>query len=134
MSQEIRREYPSYADAAKAACNWVNGGKDKIDPSKLVLYEGKLGSGKGKIVGIGRMTEAKVVVPLVRLDVDDTNNAIHFNAVQFSDSSKLAAVLRPTIKMDQPARKELYADYLKGIRERSAQFLWDWWRTGIAPT
>ncbi|EEB90587.1 hypothetical protein MPER_11184 [Moniliophthora perniciosa FA553] len=134
MSQETRREYPSYADASKDACKWVNGGKKKIVPDELVLYKGKLGSGNNKIVGIGLKTAAGVDVPYVRLDVDNTNNAIHFNAVQLSDSSKLAAVLRPTIALDQPAREQLYAEYLKGIENRSAKFIWEWWSTGIPPS
>ncbi|KAG7092956.1 hypothetical protein E1B28_009258 [Marasmius oreades] len=134
MGNEPRKEYPTYADAAKAACAWVNGGKKKIDTSKLVLYKGKLGSGSGKVVGVGLKTAAGVDVAYIRLDVDNTQNAIHFNAVQFDDGSKFAAVLQPTIAMSQAARESLYVEYLKGLENRSAQFLWEWWRTGVPPS
>ena len=84
--------------------------------------------------GLGLKTAADVVVPYVRLDMDNTGKGIHFNATQRSDASKkLAAVITPTISMTPEARTQLYMEYMKGLENRSAQFIWTWWSTGSAP-
>ncbi|KAL0574357.1 hypothetical protein V5O48_007599 [Marasmius crinis-equi] len=136
MSGETTHKFPSYEEAAKDACKWVNvEGKKNLNPSDLVLYEGRLGSGKGHIVGVGLRTNAGVITPYIRLDIESQGDkAIHFNAVRYYDGAKLAAVITPTIAMSPPDRENLYNDYLKGIENRSAQFLWEWWKTGVPPT
>lgn len=83
--------------------------------------------------GVGLKTAAGSIVPYVRLDMDNTGKGIHFNATKLSDtSSKLAAVLTPTVSMTEAKRTELYLEYIKGIENRSAQFIWNWWKTGVA--
>ncbi|KAF8414932.1 hypothetical protein L210DRAFT_3537437 [Boletus edulis BED1] len=68
--------------------------------------------------GLG-LQGASTVIPYVRLDMDNSGKGIHFNATQRTDTNKkLAAVL----------------DYLKGIENRSAEFIWQWWSTGIPPS
>ncbi|PFH47206.1 hypothetical protein AMATHDRAFT_68221 [Amanita thiersii Skay4041] len=137
VTSEQVQQYPSYSTASVASCNWVNGGRDKVDPSKLYNYISRLSASPayGKVVGVGYKTAAGVIVPLVRLDMDNTGKGIHFNAVQLSDSSrKLAAVLTPTMSLSPAARTQLYMEYIKGLENRSAQFIWEWWSTGIAPS
>jgi len=85
--------------------------------------------------GVGLKTAAGVIVPYVRLDMDNTGKGIHFNATQLSDTSKkLAAVLTSTISMTAAARTQLYMEYIRGMENRSAQFIWTWWSTGSAPS
>ncbi|KAF8135735.1 hypothetical protein EV363DRAFT_1321462 [Boletus edulis] len=68
--------------------------------------------------GLG-LKGTSTVIPYVRLDMDNTGKGVHFNATQLSDSSKkLAAVL----------------DYIKGLENRSAQYIWQWWSTGVPPS
>jgi hypothetical protein len=63
--------------------------------------------------------------------MDNTGKGVHFNAVQLDNSeNKLAAVISPTVGMTETARTNLYLDYLKGIEDRSAEFIWHWWSTG----
>jgi len=84
-------------------------------------------------VGIKPKPDSKEPVPYVRLDIDP-DKGIHFNATQLSDSSKkLAAVIEPSLKLTPAAREALYQDYIKALQNRSAQFIWEWWKTGKAP-
>ena len=85
--------------------------------------------------GVGiRPKPTSKVVPLIRLDMDNIGKGIHFNATRLADSSmKLAAVITPTAHFTEAKRKALYLDYIKGIQNRSAQFIWDWWREGEVP-
>ena len=88
----------------------------------------------GSFPGVGLKTAAGVIVPYVRLDTDNTGKGIHFNATQLTDTSKkLAAVITPTVSMTSAARTQLYMEYIKGLENRSAQFIWTWWSTGSAP-
>nr|C0HLG3.3 RecName: Full=Ribonuclease ageritin; AltName: Full=Ribotoxin; Flags: Precursor [Cyclocybe aegerita]QEE04510.1 ribotoxin [Cyclocybe aegerita] len=133
---ETVQYYNSYSDASIASCAFVDSGKDKIDKTKLVTYTSRLAASPAyqKVVGVGLKTAAGSIVPYVRLDMDNTGKGIHFNATKLSDSSaKLAAVLKTTVSMTEAQRTQLYMEYIKGIENRSAQFIWDWWRTGKAP-
>ncbi|QRW23134.1 hypothetical protein RhiXN_08170 [Rhizoctonia solani] len=132
---ESTQKFASYAAASVASCKWVNQGKTKVVPKNLVLYTSRLKSSPAydKVVGLGLKTNAGSVTPLVRIDMDNTGKGIHFNAVQLDNSQqKLAAVLTSTVGMTQAARTSLYLDYLKGIENRSPEFLWNWWNTGKA--
>ncbi|OCH85012.1 hypothetical protein OBBRIDRAFT_798605 [Obba rivulosa] len=128
--------YPDYESAAKAACAWVEKGKQKVDVKTLELYYGKFGSAKDRVVGVGYKPNLSLL-DLVRLDMDDVppgqagGKGIHFNAVNLSDSSdKLAAVLKGTPEMDVKARNSLYVEYLNALSNRSAEYIWNWWKTG----
>ncbi|QRV84397.1 hypothetical protein RhiJN_12413 [Ceratobasidium sp. AG-Ba] len=130
---ESTQQFASYAAASVASAKWVNQGKTKVVPKNLVLYTSRLKSSPayGKVVGVGLKTAAGSVTPLVRIDMDNTGKGIHFNAVQLDNSQqKLAAVLTSTVNMTPAARTSLYLDYLKGVENRSAEFLWNWWSTG----
>ncbi|CAE6450233.1 unnamed protein product [Rhizoctonia solani] len=132
---ETTQKFASYAAASVGSCKWVNQGKAKVVPKNLVLYTSRLKSSPGynKVVGLGLKTNAGSITPLVRIDMDNTGKGIHFNAVQFDNSEqKLAAVLTSTVGLTQAARTSLYLDYLKGIENRSPEFLWNWWSTGKA--
>lgn len=86
----------------------------------------------GKIVGVGIETKAKVIIPVVRLDMDNSGKGIHFNAVFQSDrSKKLAACLKWTKTMTPAARTDLYMQYIQALENRSPTFIWDWWRLGM---
>jgi len=135
LAEEVR-QYATYSAASVASCNWVNSGRDKIDPSKLQLYVSRMqvSPAFGKVVGVG-LQGTSTVIPYVRLDMDNTGKGIHFNATQLTDTSKkLAAVLTPSVSLTDPQRTSLYLDYIKGIENRSAQFIWQWWSTGIPPS
>ncbi|KAH7322227.1 hypothetical protein B0J17DRAFT_248938 [Rhizoctonia solani] len=132
---ETTQKFASYSAASVGAAKWVNQGKTKVVPKNLVLYYSRLPASpaNGKVVGVGLKTNAGVVTPLIRIDMDNTGKGIHFNAVQLDNSQqKLAAVLTSTVGMTQAARTTLYLDYLKGIDNRSAEFIWNWWSTGKA--
>ncbi|QRV98456.1 hypothetical protein RhiJN_26475 [Ceratobasidium sp. AG-Ba] len=153
---ESTQQFASYAAASVASAKWVNQGKTKVVPKNLVLYTRqvtglipdsttsenlivykysrlKSSPAYGKVVGVGLKTAAGSVTPLVRIDMDNTGKGIHFNAVQLDNSQqKLAAVLTSTVNMTPAARTSLYLDYLKGVENRSAEFLWNWWSTGKA--
>ncbi|PFH47204.1 hypothetical protein AMATHDRAFT_6987 [Amanita thiersii Skay4041] len=134
-SGEQIQQSPWYSTASVASCNWVNGGRDKIDPAKLHLYVSRLSSSAayGRVVGVGYKTTAGVITPIIRLDMDNTGKGIHFNAVQLSNPSrKLAAVITPTVGKTPAERTQLYMEYIKGLENRSAQFIWNWWLTGVA--
>ena len=65
--------------------------------------------------------------------MDNTGKGVHFNAKYRKDtSSKLAAVITSTIGLKPNDREILYFQYLKGIENRSAEFIWAWWSTGKA--
>jgi hypothetical protein len=65
--------------------------------------------------------------------MDLSGKGVHFNAVNYSDSSqKLAACLKKTRTMPEKELTNLYMEYIKALENRSAIFIWDWWRTGIA--
>ncbi|KAJ1299943.1 hypothetical protein OPQ81_008589 [Rhizoctonia solani] len=132
---ETTQQFTSYATASVAGCKWVNQGKTKVVPKNLVLYTSRLKSSPAynKVVGVGLKSAAGTVTPLIRIDMDNTGKGIHFNAVQLDNSQqKLAAVLTSTVSMTQAARTSLYLDYLKGVENRSPEFLWNWWSTGKA--
>jgi len=132
---ETVRKLASYEDASKASCAWVNTGKEKVNPVHLVLYYSRLHKSPafGKAVGIGLKTKNDVVTPLIRLDMDLTGKGVHFNAVDLSDSSKkLAACLEKTIKLGPKELTQLYMEYIEAMNNRSAQFIWNWWKNGIA--
>ncbi|EMD32794.1 hypothetical protein CERSUDRAFT_87778 [Gelatoporia subvermispora B] len=133
---EAVRPYPDYTSAAKAACAWVEKGKVKVNVKTLELYEGKFGTAKDKVVGVG-YTPNLSPLDLVRLDMDDVppgqsgGKGIHFNAVNMSDrNDKLAAVIKGTPEMSVAERELRYSEYLKALEPRSAQFIWNWWKTG----
>ncbi|KAJ3505489.1 hypothetical protein NLJ89_g7389 [Agrocybe chaxingu] len=131
---ETVQTFASYSEASIAACKWVNSGKTKIDPAQLILYTNTLSASPayGKIVGVGLKFTAEV--DFCRLDMDNTGKGIHFNAKQRDDQSKkLAAVIQPTIALSEAQRTQLYMEYIKGLENRSAQFIWEWWSTGKAP-
>jgi hypothetical protein len=66
--------------------------------------------------------------------MDNTGKGIHFNAVNYSDSSqKLAACLCKTNTMTPAVRTHLYMEYIKGLRNRPATVIWEWWKAGVAP-
>ncbi|KAJ3505488.1 hypothetical protein NLJ89_g7388 [Agrocybe chaxingu] len=133
---ETVENYNTYSDASVASCKFVDSGRDKIDKTKLVTYPSRLSASPAynKVVGVGLKTAAGSIVPYVRLDMDNTGKGIHFNATKLSDSSaKLAAVLKPTVSMTEKERTQRYMEYIKGIENRSAQFIWEWWSTGKAP-
>ncbi|KAG6378201.1 hypothetical protein JVT61DRAFT_13899 [Boletus reticuloceps] len=66
--------------------------------------------------------------------MDNSGKGIHFNATQRTDTNKkLAAVLTSSVSLTDPQRTTLYLDYLKGLENRSAEFIWQWWSTGHAP-
>ncbi|PFH47207.1 hypothetical protein AMATHDRAFT_68223 [Amanita thiersii Skay4041] len=126
-------ECSSYEEAAMEACKFVNGGSEKINPAKLDLYQGRLKAspGHGQIVGLGYKSAAGNVVPFIRLDMDSTGKAVHFNAVQLSDSSKkLAAIIRDTVPKSVKSRERFYKERLKKLKIRSARGIWNWWSTG----
>ncbi|PCH42828.1 hypothetical protein WOLCODRAFT_164043 [Wolfiporia cocos MD-104 SS10] len=138
---ETVKKYPSYADASKAACAWVEKGKVKVDPSKLEIYTSKVGPYKGCVVGKNRLSSGvglkrkSALEDIVRIDNDNTGKGIHFNAKNESDTSqKLAAVLQKTVSMSAKDRDVLYGQYLKALENLSADTIWDWWRTGHKPT
>ncbi|KAG6378199.1 hypothetical protein JVT61DRAFT_13894 [Boletus reticuloceps] len=84
--------------------------------------------------GLG-LQGTSTVIPYVRLDMDNTGKGVHFNATQLSDSSKkLAAVLASTVNLTEAQRTTLYLDYIKGLENRSAQYIWQWWSTGVPPS
>lgn len=67
----------------------------------------------------------------MRIDNDDTGKGIHFNAKnQSDDSMKFAGVIKPTVALKPADRTLLFEQYLKALENRSAKFIWDWWRTG----
>ena len=81
-------------------------------------------------IGVAYKTKAGVLVDLVRIDIDE-KKGIHFNAVKLDDPhSKLAAIIKGTNHMPMAQRRNLYHDYLKGVANRSASFIWHWWSTG----
>lgn len=85
------------------------------------------------MLGVGLRTAAGTNVDVVRIDNDDTGKGIHFNAKNQSDQSmKFAGVIKSTVAMTPAQRKVRFEEYLKALENRSAQFIWDWWRTGIA--
>jgi len=135
LAEEVRY-FASYSAAAVASCNWVNSGAKDITPSELQLYVSRMQASPayGKVVGVG-LPGTSTVIPHIRLDMDNTGKGIHFNATQYSDTSKkLAAVLTSTVGLTNSQRTALYLDYIKGIENRSAQYIWQWWSTGVPPS
>jgi len=68
---------------------------------------------------------------LIRLDMDP-KTGIHFNAKtnhpDRKQAEKLAAFLKGTTKMPEKDMTSLYYEYLKALENRSAQFIWNWWK------
>jgi hypothetical protein len=66
----------------------------------------------------------------------DPKTGIHFNAKtnhpDRKQAEKLAAFLKGTTKMPEKDMTSLYYEYLKALENRSAQFIWNWWKTGKA--
>ena len=81
------------------------------------------------------MRPSGAIEDVVRIDVEKSpgTKGIHFNAKNQSDQSmKFAGVIKSTVAMTPAQRKVRFEEYLKALENRSAQFIWDWWRTGIA--
>ncbi|KAJ7472681.1 hypothetical protein FB451DRAFT_1558859 [Mycena latifolia] len=127
-------QFPAYYDKASvAACTWVDNGKvtgkPKKNPKDIVLYKSKLGPHAGRIVGLGIRKPSGVIEDLVRIDTDNSGKGIHFNAkYRKNTSKKLAAVITPTIHMTPQQRDLRYSEYLKALQNRSAAFIWTWWK------
>ena len=84
--------------------------------------------------GLGIQKPSGVIEDLVRIDMDNSGKGIHFNAKYRKDTSnKLAAVITPTVGLTPGDREILYFQYLTGLENRSAGFIWTWWSTGSAP-
>lgn len=74
--------------------------------------------------------------------MDLLGKGIHFNATKASDKQhppgsgeqKLAACLTSTKGLKEGPLTELYLQYVKGIENRSAQTIWNWWSTGNIPS
>ncbi|PFH47209.1 hypothetical protein AMATHDRAFT_6991 [Amanita thiersii Skay4041] len=121
--------------ASAAACSFVNSGKDKVDPTKLKLYHSpvKSNAAYGKPIGVGLQIDGGVVMPLIRMELDATQQrGIHFVAFQLSDwSKKVEAVIYPTDQITSPPGRELlYLSILKTFENATAEQLWDHWTTG----
>ena len=83
-------------------------------------------------IGLGIQRD-RIIEDFVRIDNDNSGKGIHFNAKYRKDTSnKLAAVIANTVDMKPEKRDELYRDYVKALRNRSASFIWTWWSTGKA--
>ncbi|KAG6378202.1 hypothetical protein JVT61DRAFT_13900 [Boletus reticuloceps] len=130
---EEEKDFASYSAASVASCKWVNSGRDNIDPLELEVYV-RLACRYPPLSNVLTMNRQSNERDIYCHPVCSIGYGQHRYRTQLSDTSKkLAAVLTSSVDLTDPKREILYLEYIKGLENRSAEFIWQWWSTGHAP-
>ena len=99
------------------------------------MLSSTVGPYKGRVVGVGLKRKSGNVEYIVRIDNEDGDKGIHFNAKNESNTAdKVATVITPTVDMKPVDRAILFEQYLHALENLSADTIWRWWQTGVKPT
>ncbi|KAG8793869.1 hypothetical protein FRC12_001253 [Ceratobasidium sp. 428] len=127
------RQYASSPDASRASCKFVDSGPREVEILDLKLYRREIPGSEGYVViGIGLQSPAGDITPLVIIENGGDDLGIHFTGRLVHDPDQsLVACLRDSSRLHPLVRHIIYLDFLRNLQNRSATFIWDWWRSGV---
>ncbi|KAB5587985.1 hypothetical protein CTheo_8573 [Ceratobasidium theobromae] len=136
-SEQYVEQYETCPAAARACCQFAESGLEQIDPYQLKLYRRQLPGSDGKdlVIGVGMATQYGEIQPIITIENDTTGSAdrgIYFTGtIPHNESQSLVACLRKSAQLHPVYRHVIYLDYLRMLQNRSASFIWDWWKSGL---
>ncbi|QRV81525.1 hypothetical protein RhiJN_09540 [Ceratobasidium sp. AG-Ba] len=125
------KEYSKCPEASRASCEFVDRGPLEVEAVDLMLYRRQVpGNDDDLVVGVGvRSRSSGEITPLVLIESDEYG--IHFTGRLAHDPSQcFFACLRNSTQLHPVVRHIIYLDFLRNLQNRSATFIWDWWRSG----
>ncbi|QRW10321.1 hypothetical protein RhiLY_09320 [Ceratobasidium sp. AG-Ba] len=140
--------YNHSPEASRACCKFADSGPKAVEELELMLYRRLVPGSDGcpvvgkkpkctksydsqieKTLGVGLLSSNGDIVPLVLIESDEYG--IHFTGrVAYDPSRCLLACLRKSVDIHPIIRHIIYLDFLRNLQDRSATFIWDWWKSG----
>lgn len=136
-SEEFVKQYESCPAAAKACCHFVESGSRRVDTHELKLYRRQVpgSDGKGLVIGVALQSASGELQPLIIIENDmsnTTSKGIYFTGTLVNDQSQsFVACLSKSAELHPVYRLMIYLDYVNMLQNRSASFIWDWWKSGL---
>ncbi|KAF8602018.1 hypothetical protein BDV93DRAFT_557995 [Ceratobasidium sp. AG-I] len=128
----LEEQYSTCPAASRATCRFVDN-PGKLDVRDLKLYKREIPGSDGRdlVIGIATQSPSGDLTPLVLIENDDSGRGIHFTGTAIYDPSRnYVACLRHSATLHPVYRHYIYLDYVRSLQNRSASFIWDWWRSG----
>ncbi|KAG8680626.1 hypothetical protein FRC09_018104 [Ceratobasidium sp. 395] len=146
------RQYASSPDASRASCKFADSGPREVEILDLKLYRREVPGSDGYVVigersfiqaglssgslipmvGVGLQSPSGEITPLVIIENGGDDLGIHFTGRLVHDPDQsLVACLRDSSRLHPLVRHIIYLDFLRNLQNRSATFIWDWWRSGV---